>query len=180
MSKAEEPEFKKLTITLLDKDDRRAVFERSCELLSLNIDKEAAKLNLERKKEGYDVSVMNLVTFCAINSLHGQFDFRTDENLFLINVPVIPSVGKIAIEAPQTIKPTSVDQMVVEQAPVVEAAPIDNPPVKNEQEADSNKNWKSVSMNAPMTEEEAGSKEEKLNLVVPKEPEEDVEQPDPF
>lgn len=142
-------EFINLTIELLSASERKAIFKRTCELLSVNIDKEAQKLKLERKREGYEPSASDLISFCGVNGLHGQFDFRGDQKLFQIFVPRIPAKGKVVIDAPQTIKPTSVDQVIVDEAPdiiLTAAEPV----------AAENKDWRSVAMGAPLTEEEAG------------------------
>ena len=141
-----ENEYTKLTIEIMEDSERQAIFLKSCELLSLNADKEAQKLKLEHKRDGYTPSSNDLLVFCLLNSLNGQFEFREEKKLFIILVPTVPSVGKAAIETPETIKPTSVDAVVVEQEKKPE------PDVTG----DASDDFKSVgsSMEMPMTEEE--------------------------
>ena len=103
--------YSKLGISIIDANERRAIFERSCELLSINKEKEAEKLKIGRGREGFNVSSDQLIIFCAMNGIHGGFDFRKENkgDNFLMFLPVVPSKGKITIDAPETIKTTLVD-----------------------------------------------------------------------
>jgi len=128
-------EYKKLTINILDAKDRREIFERSCELLSLDAKKEAKKIGSEIGREGFILSTEKLLIFSAIHNLHGQFDFRTEEKLFLMFVPELPATGKIAIDSPQTINTTTVDTIEPEDEPVVIAPAIVEEPISKSDEA---------------------------------------------
>lgn len=135
-------EFKKLGINIADADDRSAVFKRICELLSLNAEKVAEKLEIAVGRNGFELSSNQLLIFCVSYELHGVFDFRKngEGNNFVIFVPELPSVGRVAVEAPETIKETSVDSVKV----AVEA-PVTTPPAEPTLESD----FQSVGTGAP-------------------------------
>ncbi len=120
-------EYHKLSIQASDPAERRVIFARTCALLSLDQAKEVQKQKIVAKADGLDVSINHLIVLCFMNNLHGGFDFRAaEEKPFFINVPSLPSVGSVAVNAPETIKPTSVDEVIVNEAPKVqeEAKPL--------------------------------------------------------
>ena len=106
--------IKTLEIKITDAKDRKLLFTRICELLSVDIDKEVKKLKIKSTAAGLTVNRDHLIDFVFAKKLSGTLDF--EKRTLEVDCPVIESKGLIAVTAPETIKKTSVDE-VKKEAP---------------------------------------------------------------
>ncbi len=88
--------------------DRRALFARLCELLVLDQQEEADKLEIKTTKAGLEVAIGHIFAFCFHKKLDVTFGFT--EGSIEVSCPEKQATGKDAIEKPEAIKSTSVDE----------------------------------------------------------------------
>lgn len=100
-----------LEIQITDPKDRKLLLTRMCELLSLDLEKEVKKLKIKSTASGITVNRNHIFDFLIDHELSGKFAFGVDrgECNLTVECPVIEAKGKIVVNAPETIKETSVD-----------------------------------------------------------------------
>jgi hypothetical protein len=89
--------------------DRREAFEYLCKANNLDVVKEAEKHGIDNPKAGYNVTIEKLFLFLYKNKMVGSFDFEAKE--IKVQFEEKPSIGKTAINKPETIKDSKVDEV---------------------------------------------------------------------
>ena len=129
-----------LEIQITDPKDRKLLLTRMCELLSLDLEKEVKKLKIKSTASGITVNRNHIFDFLIDHELSGKFAFGVDrgECNLTIECPVIEAKGKIVVNAPETIKETSVDTVEKNAQPGASVVkdPLDGFKSTNEEDVD--------------------------------------------
>jgi hypothetical protein len=87
--------------------DRREAFEHLCKANNLDMEKEAKKHKIDNPQAGLNVTIEKLFLFLYKNKMNGIFNF--EENKIIVEFEEKPSTGANAINKPETISDTDVD-----------------------------------------------------------------------